>query len=416
MYRKFLAELQMKCHDEQLDYVRNTLKVPCMLTSLNNMTDVELTLQRNKFDLVDNHSYFDHPTFPEKAWSFPKHYSQRCAIMQSATVPRNLMPTRIFGKPFLVTEFNYVNPNVYRAEGGPLIGAYASLQDWDGLFRYAWSHGAGSIYKKGAPGGFDAVNDPLAQFSDRIAILMFRRGDVKKAEPRFSYLVPEKLFDTDDPLYFPQKFTNLGLIAQIGSNVADAKLPAGVVGIEPEAASLPSRLGNRKVSSLWEECLTRKIAVSSTGELQLNANAMTFAVAAPRSASVTLPKGDLDAGALRVRGADIFQTVAALSLDGEPLETSRSILLIQLTNLSNTKALFANSRWNLMRKEGGLPILIRRGRATVEIAGPALQVTALKTDGSPYGKVKSEYRNGATRFTADTGLYPGGVMAYHLTR
>ena len=416
MYRKFLAELQMKCHDEQLDYVRNTLKVPCMLTSLNNMTDVELTLQRNKFDLVDNHSYFDHPTFPEKAWSFPKHYSQRCAIMQSATVPRNLMPTRIFGKPFLVTEFNYVNPNVYRAEGGPLIGAYASLQDWDGLFRFAWSHGAGSIYKKGAPGGFDAVNDPLAQFSDRIAILMFRRGDVKKAEPRFSYLVPEKLFDTDDPLYFPQTFTHLGLIAQIGSNVADAKLPAGVVGIEPEAASLPSRLGNRKVSSLWEECLTRKIAVSSTGELQLNANAMTFAVAAPRSASVTLPKGDLDAGALRVRGADIFQTVAALSLDGEPLETSRSILLIQLTNLSNTKALFANSRWNLMRKEGGLPILIRRGRATVEIAGPALQVTALKTDGSPYGKVKSEYRNGATRFTADTGLYPGGVMAYHLTR
>ena len=43
-------------------------------------------------------------------------------------------------------------------------------------------------------------------------------------------------------------------------------------------------------------------------------------------------------------------------------------------------------------------------------------MTALKTDGSPYGKVKSEYRNGATRFTADTGLYPGGVMAYHLTR
>ena len=43
-------------------------------------------------------------------------------------------------------------------------------------------------------------------------------------------------------------------------------------------------------------------------------------------------------------------------------------------------------------------------------------VTALNCDGVPYGEVKSVYQNGLFRFTADTTQFPGGVMAYHLTR
>lgn len=104
-----------------------------------------------------------------------------------------MMAARIFGKPFVITEFNFVKPNLYRAEGGPLIGAYSALQDWDGLYRFAWSHSRNSVVGINPPTMFDAANDPLVQLSDRIAVLMFRRGDVEAAREKYAIAVPDDL-------------------------------------------------------------------------------------------------------------------------------------------------------------------------------------------------------------------------------
>lgn len=82
-----------------------------------------------------------------------------------------MMPTLIFGKPFTVTEFNYVCPNRHRAEGGPLIGAYASLQNWDGLFRFSRAPHSAFVVKQQPIDVFEAANDPLAQLSERLTEL-----------------------------------------------------------------------------------------------------------------------------------------------------------------------------------------------------------------------------------------------------
>ncbi len=415
-FRKFLQELQEKCLAEQLRYAREELKMQAMLTSLNFTSHIPLALLRDKFDLVDNHAYFDHPSFLEKQWSAPFKYSQDCAIEQYAQVPRVMMPSRIFGKPFIVTEFNHCFPNRYRAEGGPLIGAYSALQNWDGLYRFAWSHGSGSIYKVGGVGGFDGVNDPFAQLSDRIAILMFLRGDVSPARGKFAWNVPADFFGGEDPLEFPQRFQRLGLISQIGS-AADGKAPAGVDILKGADATDPDKLGNKTVAALWRNIFSEKIAVSDTGELRLDAARTTFTVATPRSESVTLNSGDLAAGTLSVKGAECFQTVAALSLDGKPVAESGSVLVIQLTNSYNTGAHFGDERLTVLKASGRTPLLVFRGRATVELAtASAFKVAALGADGQTRGEVAGKLENGKFRFTADPGCFPGGVMAYHLTR
>ena len=418
VFNRFIFELQDAVLAEQIRFVKDELKMKALVTSLNYMNDMPLALMRNRFDVVDNHSYFDHPGFPVKAWSAPYSYKQASAIGRMAVVPRNMMPTRIPGKPFLVTEFNYCNPNIYRAEGGPLIGAYAALQDWDALYRFAWSHSSASIYNLGGAYGFDAANDPMAQFTDRIAIAMFLRGDVEAAKVTYAYTVPEDCFEQNLTGGFPNSFSNLGLIAGIGSLPQGEKnAPKNVISLSPADSTKPELLKDKKIAALWEKANADKLAESVTGQLRLDGKANSFTVTTPRTESITLASGNLAAGTLRVRDASCFQTVAAISLDGKAVADSDSVLVIQLTNLSNTGLVFGNEAKKLVTKTGSLPLLVYKGSATVELAsGRPYKVTALNCDGVPYGPVEGACKDGVFRFKADTSLFPGGVMAYHLTR
>ena len=418
VFLRFLHELQDRVLAEQIHFVKETLGVRAMVTSLNYQNQIPLTLLRRRFDLVDNHAYFDHPGFPEKQWSRPFSYRQASAIRRMAVVPRNMMATRLPGKPFIVTEFNYCNPNIFRAEGGPLIGGYAALQNWDALYRFAWSHSASGIYKVGSAYGFDAVNDPMAQLSDRIAIAMFRRGDVAPAKVTYAYTVSPECFERNEFDAFPAVFQNLGLVTGIGSiPEGDRSVPKGTVELTSAQAKNPASLKDARIAKLWREANDKRLAVSATGQLRLDGNAGSFTVTTPRTESITLPAGSLAAGTLRVRDASCFQTVAAISLDDKPLAESSSVLVIQLTNVANTGLLFSNESRKVVTKTGRLPLLIKKGRATVELASARpYRVTALNCDGVPYGEVKSVYQNGLFRFTADTTQFPGGVMAYHLTR
>lgn len=418
IFLRFLYELQDKVLEEQIRFVKETLGMKAMITSLNHQNYIPLTLLRQRFDLVDNHAYFDHPVFPEIPWRAPFRYRQTSALRLLAEVPRKMMATRLPGKPFIVTEFNYCNPNIFRAEGGPLIGGYAALQNWDALFRFAWSHTAGSISKIGGAYGFDAVNDPMAQLSDRIAIAMFRRADVSPAKKIYAYTVSPACFDRGETDVFPENFQNLGLVTGIGSvPLGDRNIPEGTETLSSATANYPSALKDALIAKLWQNANKRSLAVSATGELRLDGHAGNFTVSTPRTESITLISGSLAAKTLRVKEASCFQTVAAISLDGKPLPESESVLVIHLTNVANSGALFSTQSQQILKKTGSLPLLIKKGRATVElVSSRPWQVTALNCDGAPYGPVKGSYQQGVFRFTAETTLFPGGVMAYHLTR
>ncbi len=417
VFLKFLHELQEKVLAEQIDFVKNELKVKATITSLNFINDTPLTLLRDRFDVVDNHAYFDHPGFPEHAWRLPYSYNQGSAIARMAQVPRGMMPTRIHGKPFVVTEFNFCSPNMYRAEGGPLIGAYAALQDWDGLYRFAWSHNNNGIYELKNVDGFDAVNDPMAQLSDRIAVAMFLRGDVAPAKEQFVYTVSNDVFDRNEPRTFPNRFQNLGLVAGISSAPADRQVAGNPTLLTPQQSEEFDAAGNPTIAALWQNADEKRVAESATGQLKLDGNHGTFSVATPLCESLTLRSGDLQADALKVKNASCFQSIAAISLDGKALRESNSILIIQLTNVANSDMVFENETMTLLKNPGKLPLLLYRGTAeiTLDTTRP-FNVTALRSDGSPLGQVKGESDKDGFRFLADTAAFPGGVMAWHLTR
>lgn len=123
-FSRFLAELELEMSSEMLDFVRNELKLKTMLTGFN--CNYKLA---DRADYTDEHSYFAHPSFPVNPWNPPIQFDTSSPIRNNALLQRELMPRRCFGKPFTVSEFNYCYPNPFRAEQGPLIGAYAALAE-----------------------------------------------------------------------------------------------------------------------------------------------------------------------------------------------------------------------------------------------------------------------------------------------
>ncbi len=412
-FLEFLCEMQARSLAEMSRFAKEELKVQASLTSLNFHYNTWLTPLRDRFDVVDNHQYHSHPGFPGKAWSLPRKHNQSSAISAMASTPRSMMATRVTGKPFFVTEFNYCIPNRYRVEGGPLAGGYAALQDWDGLYRFCYSHNIRRIENSTiAVGSFESVGEPLMQLADRIIASLFLRGDAAPAPEAVSCAVPEQPLQPDYPTAFSSSFQMLGLVTRIGSHVEGHALPPGVTAIKNTGDW--NAAGTN--ASRWRDAIERKQAVSSTGELRLDANAELFIVRTPRTESLTLPKGALTTGGvLSVSGIKNFQTIAATSLDGKPLTESRSILLLHLTDVSNSDAVFADEDRQLLTKEGKMPLLVRRDRIDITLKlspGSPLQVQALSADGDPLGTVPATNNT----FTAATDLFPGGVVAYHLTR
>ena len=269
----------------------------------------------------------------------------------------------------------------------------SALQNWGGLWRFAWSHGEDGILKQLIGGNFDGVNDPMQQFGDRIIHALFLRGDLAPATEKISVAVPRDPFGENGSGDYSEDFSPLGLHAQIGSHVEGKPLPAGV------------------------KQFKSGMAVKNESRVKLDRNAGSLTIASPLTETVTLREGTLGADKLRVRDASTFMTVAAISLDRKPLPQSRSILLIHLTNFTTTNIHFGNEGKTLLRSWGKLPILVERGTAGIELAvdGPC-RIAALASDGSEAGEVKGEFKDGVLRFTADTCKLPGGVSAYHLTR
>ena len=405
-FRRFLDEAHTACYRKMTDFLRNECGMKAMLTSHNFYSDIPVTILRNQFDLVDDHLYAGHPS----TWGLPQGYSQGYAIRSMGGIARQFTSSRIFGKPFSVTEFSFPAPTVTRAEWGPLMGAYAAFQDWNALTRFAYGFSTVNSTPRRIINDFESANEPMAQFSDRIFSALFLRGDVAAAQKKVALKLPGNFYETrNQDRGFPGDFQMLGLIAKTGSVIQENQIPAG--------ADLYPNVTDREIRKRWQDALKKRIAVSSTNELTLDGNLGVFKVDTPRSQCITLPEGGASTSLLSVKNANTLATVAVISLDGKPLKETASAVLFHLTDVCNSNIRFANEMKTMLLHKGNLPLLIRRGSADVSLtAERPFKITALNCDGVPKGEIRGRLANGKFSFQVKTDSFPGGVMAYHLTR
>ena len=362
----------------------------------------------DEYDYIDDHFYVDHPRFLEESWRLPSRCDNRNPVLVRNLPPCGISFTRMADKPFTVTEWNFSGPGMYRGMGGILTGALAALQDWDGLWRFAYAHGRGSVLENPAqsPGYFDLSTDSLSQASDRASICLFLRGDIAPfAEDHgVSLLItPESMMTTNSYAY------NAGpswTSAVWNMRVSSCLAPDGAGGLRV----IPREKAEDAAVTNWVQ------SVAAPAALRLDREKGAFTIDTPRTCGGFAPSGTIASGPLTATLGGAAATVWASSLDDAPVATSRRILLSHLTDVQGEGTKFADPERTILLGYGK-GALVRNGTAKVAfaLAEPSeYAVYELETSGRRMGMMPSEVVDGKLSFTASVDGPHGARMLYEI--
>ncbi len=407
LFARFLVEVKMESNRRIEKFLRE-LGVKAMITGSNWWDTMAQTFTRDQFDFVDNHQYSDHP---QPHW-LPSKYNQQSNLKSHYTymTPIFMASTRIFGKPFTVTEYNYCSPNKYRAEGGALMGAYASLQDWDALYRFAWAHDQKRVLEGQSMQGFDLSSDPLNQLSERQIVLMFRRGDVAKGNRRYVYGVTmedatkQGVGDMWGKGIFPHEFNAMALVSQTGSQVAESgrKIEGTFDVVVSKDVPLDEKItnGNKYIATKELPKIGKEVA-SDTNEIFLDSTKGCMKVQSPKTECIVAPeKLDLSTKNLSIKENSSFCSISASSMDKGNLENSKRILILHLTNVLNSEIAFTSKDMTTLVRWGKLPYIVHTGFIKVNLknSNPGMKLYACDFTGARVKEIKTEYAGGAYSF------------------
>ncbi len=177
-WAEFLWELERDYFLDMYRYLKEELGVKALV--IGTIAGCSTPVIMSQLDVVDTHAYWHHPAFPGTPWD-PRNWYVVNEPMVNHPLDSNiqwLASRRVLGKPFTVTEYNHPAPNMYDAEAFVTLAAYAALQDWDGIFAFAYDN-VGDARR--ITGFFDISQSPQKMASLLLAHAIFVRGDVAPA-------------------------------------------------------------------------------------------------------------------------------------------------------------------------------------------------------------------------------------------
>lgn len=441
----FIAETELAMY-QRMEKVIRDLGSRALLTNLNSWTNPTANqLVRREMDYVDDHFYIDHPEFLEQSWRLPSRSGNDNPLRHGAPGGRANNFHGLIDRPFTISEYNYSAPGRFRGVGGILTGAMGGLQDWGAIWRFAYAHNRDSLFAPAAMGYFNLAADPLNQAADRAAVMLFLRGDLSQADGQVAMVF------IDDDLRHPAGRvvgpTNgpswAGWVTKIGSIVvddpsqapddaislftgwSDASQPVdgGLTAFNTDTARLMAELRSRGIIDADNPTdPARNIFQSQTGQVLIDGSRALLRFDTDRTGGGYAEPGesiDCERAGVRVSDLSIGATVFVTAVDGQPIGTSRRLLITHLTDLQNTGASYADSARQTLTNWGKLPHLVRHGTATVTVRVDQPEqwtVWSLTTSGRRIAEHPLEVAGDAIVIRCDIAGPDGARMLYELSR
>jgi hypothetical protein len=332
-----------------------------------------------KVGYIDRHNYFE--------GNGPEMFASMLTKPGSGYFGSGLQ--QVIDRPFGLSEWIHVYPNVYSAEGPAITAAYGmGLQGWDASYEFQ-SQATRRAFDDtvgGFPWGVWEADVPTSLGQFPTLARMIYRGDVKEGK----VISVRRISPTDlaeGRFSFSDKVEQHGDVKTFGGNVPGEALAAGRVVVEFTDKSQPSQMPDmkryRQGSVIKSETGQLSWDVSGKGFFTVNTAGTTAVVGFTGGKEQTL-------GDVKIQLDTPFASLFLTALDpDENLATGKRALISVLARQSNSGfTYFAPD--NKVLKNGGPPILLEPVKATVAVAGRAVaSVNVLDHDGRRTGQTLS---------------------------
>lgn len=324
-----------------------------------------------KVGYIDRHNYFE--------GKGPDMFASMLSRPGSGYFSSGLQ--QVVDRPFGLSEWIHVYPNVYAAEGPAIVAAYGmGLQGWDASYEFQAQANRKVFGDIGGnfPWGVWEADVPTSQGQFPALARMIYRGDVKEGDIiSVRRIHPPDL--AEGRFDFSDKVEQKGDVKTFGGSVPPEALAAGRVVVEftdkAQASQLPDMSRYRKGSVI--KSVTGQLAWDTAGQ-------GFFTVNTPGTKAVVGFTGGKEQtlGDVKVQIETPFASLFLTAMERkEDLADCKKALITVMARQSNTGFTYFTVD-NKVLKNGGPPILLEPVKATVTIAGrPVAAVHILDHDG-----------------------------------
>ena len=329
-------------------------------------------------DAMDSHAYWQHPTWPAGqdwdpvTWTIP---NTSMVNDTGAGTIGGIARQRVQGKPHNVTEYEHPSPNSYTSEGPLLAAAYASLQDWDGLWMFAYETTEAEFVSS----FFDHGTHPGRMANNLLAAAIFRRGDVSRANNEYTMAFsPDKeteIVNTTASAWSIGDGSHLGVPATLAlASRVSLSIGASASGLtNPPAAPAGNSIASDTGELLWDN------SHASKGVVTVNTAKTKAVIGFTDARSWNLGGVQIAPGATRLD----WCTVGLTMLEGDAFDAAGGgrMLIVAAGDIENTNQVWKDStHTSLGSNWGTAPTKIEVVMATITLPVAPSRVSAWALD------------------------------------
>ncbi len=399
-----------------------------------------LAFASKRYDVIDWHTYNGHPKFFAKSFAMPMQVHSESALKEYGGAFIASLGRGLSDKPATITEWDYVRPNQYAAEGAFIAGAYGALNGLDAMYRFAYTHHHSHIFNNFPLGTFNTCNDAVRSLSDKIGAFIFQ--NTRQSKTIFANLVDENIFFDGDESYTEKNAKNVhrfGLVGQYASAVVkDFKSARKKFGRTPalymSAFKKISDTTKINLPDPSEENAFKNIVstqdfpnveidienekfLSSTKQLYLDNKKGKLKAVTPKYEAFIAPEGEkLEGKFAEAENIKGWAATAICAIDNLPLSKSRRMTIFHLTHLMNKGQKFGDKQMSVCLANGTNPHFLKLAKTKLKINSrlDKFKCFALDASGKRITEIPILRKEEISEMMLSTHNKFGQIIAYEL--